>query len=119
MRSIMVSLPNYFDRVPDQSFIVSSTNEPTDGSRAGDKLISGMRSKGWAAVHLPYGGQVEIDLEKAKISTKWRAWWINPKTGGREVFKRGEGGGQLKVEAPSGGTLDDDWLLLVEDDVGP
>ncbi|KAK8843944.1 hypothetical protein IAR55_006736 [Kwoniella newhampshirensis] len=121
-RHIMQSLPNFFSRIPDQSFILSDTHEPTDGTPAGDALISGMRSEGWAMVHLPYGGGVTIDLTKAGFGEKksWRAWWIDPRTGGREVFMRDAGGGVTQTfQAPSGGDQDDDWLLLVEEDIWP
>jgi hypothetical protein len=116
MRRICLSLPNFFTRVPDSSFILSNTLEPRDGTRAGDSLVSGMRGEGWAMVHLPYGGNVEVDLVAALPgSQQYKAWWIDTRTGGREVF----GGGKVipgsKVfESSTGGTLEDDWLLLLE-----
>ncbi|KAL7418636.1 hypothetical protein Q5752_007094 [Cryptotrichosporon argae] len=110
---ILVGLPEYFSRVPDQSLILSSTNEPEPPALAGDKLISACRGKGWAIVHLPYGGDVEVDLKGVKGSHGWRAWWIEPKSGGREIFATGDDD-KRAFAAPSGGSLDDDWLLLVE-----
>jgi hypothetical protein len=70
-------------------------------------------------VHLPYGGDIEIDIKKGGVEGQWRAWWISPRDGGREVFERGEGVGGKTFNAPSGGSLDEDWLLLVEEDVWP
>lgn len=120
MRRIMLSLPKYFDRIPDQSIILSSTNEPEDGTWAGDKLISGMRSEGWAMVHLPYGGEVEVHLGLAGFTErKWRAWWIDPRCGGREVGVKGGGGDAKAFKSPTSGSLDDDWLLLIEEDKWP
>lgn len=116
MRNIMLALPNYFSRMPDQSFILSGTNEPIDGSRAGDKLISGTRADGWAMVHLPYGGEVTIDIGKAlpgKVGA-WRAWWVDTKCGAKELDQSGKGQHVEKFVSPSEGTLKDDWLLLVE-----
>lgn len=113
----MESLPNFHSRVPDQSFIVSDTNEPKDGTPAGDKLIGGMRGKGWAMVHLPYGGEVTVDLEKALPGGKrWNAWWINPRDGGRlPPFDKGDlATGEKMFKAPSGGSISDDWLLYVD-----
>jgi hypothetical protein len=116
MRRIMLSLPDYFSRIPDQKFITSDTEEPADGTAAGDKLISGMRGEGWAMVYLPYGGSVEVDLSKAlPDQAQWRAWWINPRTGARESFEKGEEPkGVRSFKSPTQGSLGDDWLLLVE-----
>ncbi|RSH83833.1 hypothetical protein EHS25_005448 [Saitozyma podzolica] len=58
MRNIMLSSPNYFTRVPDQSFIVSSTGESNDRSEAGDALISGTRAQGWAMVTFRTGARI-------------------------------------------------------------
>jgi len=69
-------------------------------------------------VHLPYGGSVEVDVGKTGVEGKWRGWWIDPRTGGREVCERGEGGRKV-FKAPSEGSLGDDWLLLIEKDVWP
>lgn len=113
----MESLPDYFDRVPDQSLIISSTNEPTDGSSAGDKLVGAMRSTTWLAVHLPHGGEVEVRLDKEVLPGKWRAWWMNPKTGAKEVFDRGSGEATLKVRSPTEGSIDEDWILFIDRDV--
>lgn len=120
MRKIMLSLPNYLSRVPDQTLVLSDTNEPADGSRAGDKLVSGTRADGWAMVHLPYGGKVALDLKKAlpgcKTGTMWRAWWVDTKCGAREMCGSGSVGVETTfgAETASSGTLKDDCLLLVE-----
>ena len=116
LRKILESLPDYFDRVPDQSLVLSSTNEPTDGSPAGDKLIGAMRSKTWLAVHLPHGGDVEVSLDKETLPAKWRAWWMIPKTGSKEVFQKGDGGESLKVSSPTQGSIDTDCILYVDRD---
>jgi hypothetical protein len=115
MRTITLSLPNYFTRIPDDSFILSDRNEPSNGTPAGDKLVLGMRGKGWAGVHLPYGGHVEVDLEKAlDTAGEYRAWWIDPRTGGKETIGKGKTDGPIKgsrsFEAPD----KEDWLLLLE-----
>ncbi|ORY24577.1 hypothetical protein BCR39DRAFT_320021 [Naematelia encephala] len=114
MRRIFLSLPSYFTSRPDQSMIVSDTNEGQ-----GDKLISGLRGDGWAMVHLPYGGTVDVDISKALPDLKdgkgWRGWWIDPKSGGRSTFGIGEETGAKSFEAPSGGSLECDWILLLEE----
>lgn len=112
----MESLPDYFERVPDQSLILSSTNEPTGGSPAGDKLISAMRSTSWLAVHLPHGGEVEVRLDEKVLPDKWRAWWMNPKSGSKEVFERGSGSHSLKARSSTEGSIDQDWILYVDRD---
>jgi hypothetical protein len=116
MRKILESLPDYFDRVPDQSLILSSTEEPSDGSRAGDNLISAMRSKTWLAVHLPHGGDVEVRLDKETLPGRWRAWWMSPKNGAREVFERGDGGETFKATSSTQGSIDEDWILFIDRD---
>jgi hypothetical protein len=116
MRKILESLPDYFDRVPDQSLILSSTNEPSDGSRAGDKLISAMRSKTWVAIHLPHGGDVQVRLDKETLPGRWRAWWMSPKNGAREVFERGDGGEAFSATSPTQGSIDEDWILFIDRD---
>lgn len=118
MRKIVESLPNYHTRVPDQSFILSDTNEPADGEPAGDRLLGGTRGDGWALVYLPYGGDVSLDLAKAiPAGGQWRAWWINPRDGGRLSFLSGNDAsddGQRAFSAPSGGNLKNDWLLYID-----
>lgn len=118
MRQICLALPNYTSRVPDSSFILSDTNEPKDGSRAGDKLIQGMRGDGWAMVHLPHGGTINLNLTKAlPVGTNegWKAWWIDPRTGGRECFQTSkEPASQVSFTAPAAHGEDSDWLLFVE-----
>lgn len=112
----MEQLPDFFDRVPDQSFIVSSTGLEDSSTLLGDKLVSGMRSKTWLAVHLPHGGQVELRLDPATFSDQWRASWLDPKTGAREVFRRASGELSLTITSPTEGSIDNDWILLVERD---
>jgi hypothetical protein len=75
-----------------------------------------MRSKTWLAVHLPHGGEVEVRLDKETMPGKWRAWWMSPKNGAKEVFKRGDGGENLKVTSPTQGSIDEDWILFVDRD---
>lgn len=113
------SLPDFFDRIPDQSFILSHANQEATGQWLGDKLVSGMRSKSWMAVHLPHGGEVEVQLDEDTLTSAWRGVWLDPKTGAREVFKRGTGAGTLKAQSPTSGSLDTDWILLVERDLLP
>jgi hypothetical protein len=114
MRRIVESWPDFFDRVPDQTLIVSSTNEPSDGSPAGDRLISAMRSKTWLAVHLPQGGDVEVRLDEKVLPAKFRAWWLSPKTGAKEIFAWGDGGTVMMTSSPTKGSIDQDWILFVE-----
>lgn len=121
-RRIMETMPgDYFARVPDQSFIVSDTHERAD-ERAGDALVGGMKGEGWAAVHLPYGGKVEVNVGTAlgRDVREWRSWWINPRTGGRNLGDDEDKGGEVvSFTAPSGGSLENDWILLVTAGVWP
>lgn len=118
-KRFLLSLPGYFSRIPDQTFITSDTHEQA-GKLAGDALVSGMRADGWAAVHLPYGGDVEVDMTKAiPGAASWKAWWFDPRSGGREVFVGGDKLGRRAFSAPSAGSLTDDWILLVTVDPYP
>lgn len=112
----MLALPNFYSRIPDQTVIVSSTNEPADGSPASDKLISGMRGDGWAMVHLPYGGTVTVDLAKALPRVGgWNAWWINPRDGSRlSPFTSDDHREQQSFTSPTEGDLRNDWLLYID-----
>lgn len=117
MRRFFLSLPDFFSRRPDSSFILSDTKEPTDGSSALDRLIQGLKADSWAMVHLPYGGEVEVDLEKALTGNTYRAWWVSPASGGKEVIGKGdksEEKGTKVFKSPSEGALDRDWVLLLE-----
>ena len=87
MRKIVLSLPSFFTRVPDQTLIASPTWESDMEAERGDSMISAMRGKGWCAVHLPRGGKVLIHLHKAlKIGGTYRAWSIDPNTGGKTLI---------------------------------
>jgi hypothetical protein len=112
-----LTLPDFFTRRPDSSFILSDTNERKDGGSALDRLIQGLKSESWALVHLPYGGDVEVDLEKALKGQTYRAWWINPASIGREVLDNGVKvaiKGARVFHSPTEGALDRDWILLLE-----
>ncbi|ORY25529.1 hypothetical protein BCR39DRAFT_543890 [Naematelia encephala] len=111
-KRIVESLPGYFERIPDQSFILSDTHEPAT-DLAGEELISGMREANgqWAMVHLPFGGPVELDLGKALPGkTSWRGWWWDPRIGSRETFGLGVTPGSKTFTAPD----EQDWLLYLE-----
>jgi hypothetical protein len=117
MRRFFLSLPDFFSRRPDSSFILSDTFEPKDGTSALDRLVQGLRSDSWALVHLPYGGEVEVDLEKALTGGTYRAWWVSPASGGREVLDNGAKTavkGSRLFTSPTRGDLKKDWILLLE-----
>jgi hypothetical protein len=111
----MEALPGFFDRVPDQSFIIAPKQPETD-KLLGDKLVSGMRSTSWMAVHLPHGGEVTVGIDQSILSDKWRASWLDPKTGAREVFKRGSKEEIFTARSPTEGSIDNDWVLLLQKD---
>lgn len=89
-------------------------NDQPDGL-AGDKLVSGMRGKGWAMVHLPYGGTVEVDLAKTGQEGAWGSWWVDTKCGARSSCSRGDTTAELQVfTSPTEGSKNEDWLLVLE-----
>lgn len=82
-----------------------------------------MAGEDWAMVHLPYGGELEVDVMKAlKLNSAtgkaWKGWWVDPRTGAKELFASGsntsgEAGKTLRASSPSQGSKKDDWLLLL------
>lgn len=68
-------------------------------------------------MHLPYGGEVEVDLAKALQGhggKGWKGWWVDPRTGARQLFAKGPADQTtLKAESPAEGSNKDDWLLLL------
>jgi hypothetical protein len=116
MKKIFTALPNYHTRKPQNDFILSERNEPNDGTGAGTKLISGMTGVGWAMIHLPYGGIVEVNIEKAlSRSTDFQAWWINPRDGSKHALEpERRHTPHREFESPSCGTMEQDWILYIE-----
>lgn len=116
LKRIMLDLPNFHARRPDNSFIQSDTREPADGSPAGSELISGMSAPDWAMVHLPFGGSVTIDLTLALPgAATFRGWWIDPRVGSKVIaIHTSPVNASWEFEAPTGGSIDDDWLLYLE-----
>lgn len=101
--------------------ILSATNEPTDGTLAKDRLIAGLKAKSWSMIHLPFGGTVEVDLSLALdgAAKGYRAWWVDPKTGGKASLDKGaiqkvEDKQKRSFSSPSEGSIDTDWVLLLE-----
>jgi hypothetical protein len=117
MRTIVLSLPNFFTRVPDRSVIASQSLEPVSRDKRGDAMISGMRGESWCAVYLPRGGKVSVNLHTAlNLGEGFRPWWIDPKTGGRMIVHTEDivSIQPVEFEAPSSNCGQNDWILLVE-----
>lgn len=120
LKTVLLSLPDFFTRRPDSTFILSDTNEPkTDDENGLDRLIQGLKADSWAMVHLPYGGYTKIDLSGAmgQCKSTYRAWWIDPRSGGRSPLFKGERkaiDGQAGFTSPTEGSLEHDWILLLE-----
>jgi hypothetical protein len=117
MKSIMMSLPSFFSRVPDQSIIASPIMEAESEAERGDEMVSGMKGDGWCAVHLPKGGRVSVNLHKSlPLGQAYRSWWIDPKTGGRAIDQSGKCVALDPAEfvSPKSNGAQNDWLLLIE-----
>jgi hypothetical protein len=116
LRKFFLTLPNYFSRRPDSSFILSATGED-QGDDILDRLVQGLKADSWAMVHLPYGGTVNVDIDRAIQGETYRAWWVCPSTGGKASLNKGEkqtARGAQEFTSPSEGSLEDDWVLLLE-----
>lgn len=115
MKTIVLSLPTFFTRVPDQSIVASPTFESTSEAARGDTMISGMRGSGWCAVHLPQGGTVSVNVYKAvELGEGFRPWWIDPSTGGRVLVRTSERVSQVPVEFKAPDPAMRDWILMIE-----
>jgi hypothetical protein len=119
IKRVFLSLPEYFSRRPDSSFILSATNEPKDGKNALDHLIQGLKADSWAMVHLPHGGTVTVDLARAFSPSegRFRSWWLDPRTGAKTVRESGYRAditGEASFTSPSEGSIEQDWVLLLE-----
>ena len=72
-------------------------------------------------VHLPLGGSVGVDVHKALPgSDRYRGWWVDPRIGSKVVFARNvdvlsSDSIGITFEAPSGGTIENDWILYLTD----
>ncbi|WWD01007.1 hypothetical protein V866_007945 [Kwoniella sp. B9012] len=118
IKQIMLTLPDYVSRVPDQTFITSATGETDSDRPAGNALVSGMRGSGWAMVCLPFGGHVELDVKKAlpNCPGDFRAWWIDTKCGGKSLIGSYSTSDDVvrTFSSPTNGSKNEDWLLLLE-----
>lgn len=76
-----------------------------------------MSGEGWAMVHLPLGGSVDVDVGRALPgSTSYRAWWVDPRIGSKVLAAREvevDGETTTLFEAPSGGDIEHDWILYL------
>lgn len=119
LRDLIVSLPAFESRLPDQSFLVSPTHEddsdPNLGAGAGEKLVSGMRSadRKWALVYTPFGEDVEVKQSVLEGSKLGKAQWFDPRMAKRSSAMAQEGQGTWRFVPPSSGSNADDWVLIL------
>ncbi|KAL8291354.1 hypothetical protein RQP46_002332 [Phenoliferia psychrophenolica] len=108
VRRLILSLPSFPSRVPDQSFILSNTHEGE-----GDSLVSGLRagSREWALVYTPKGEPVDVDASVFGGRALGKAEWFDPRTEERTGIEVVDG--SWKFTPPSAGSIEDDWVLVL------
>ena len=106
LKKLMLSRP-YFDRVMDQSLVVSDR-----GLDYTNQIVATRHEKGlYAFVYLPQNEVVTIDLSKLSGSTKAISWY-NPRTGKTLSGFSTTSSGAMAFTPPHEGQ---DWVLIIDD----
>lgn len=108
----------YFDRIPDNKVI--STDLGEDEGR-----FSATRDKKarWAAVYSPQGLSFGVDVGYvagvlgggSNTTVKWTEKWYSPRNGSFVSEAEGCGVDVVTFNPPSGGSVDHDWVLFLDD----
>ncbi len=77
----------------------------------------------WAAIYSPQGFAFGVDLGHlagvlggcSTTSLKWTQSWYSPRNGSFVSEKKGSGVGAATFQPPTGGSVDNDWVLLLDD----
>jgi hypothetical protein len=97
----LVSGPEYFDRIADQSLILVGLGEGADTARAW-RTASGKR----AAIYLPSPRPLKVD--RSRLQAGARAYWFDPRTGSRIDA--------TSIDETFNAPTAEDWVLLFEAD---
>lgn len=105
-RTVLTSLPEWWDLVPDQSLLA-------DGEGQGLTLNVGARHESgqWALIYLAGSCSVPVRMERTCTGSAVEATWIDPKTGARGHVGGFPGSGVREFTVPEGL---EDMLLLFE-----
>lgn len=108
-KQVLLARP-YFDRVPDQSLIVSDT---FDGPLHRTHHIQATRDKNgrFALVYSASGQPFTVKMDK--LAGTVEATWINPRDGKAEMFAQFEAAGERSFIPPSNGR-GHDWVLALD-----
>lgn len=108
---------HYFDRLPDN--LVISTDLGEDEGR-----FSATRDKKgrWAAVYSPQGLSFGVDVDYlagflnggSNATLKWTQKWYSPRNGSFVSEEEGCGTDVATFVPPTSGSVDHDWVLLLE-----
>jgi hypothetical protein len=104
LKNLMLSRP-YFDRIPDQSFLISP--------KVGEEHICCTRGKGYVLCYLPMGGIIELkanDLDFEQV----HGWWFDPRSGEAKSIGVYAKEDACTFIAPSEGR-ECDWVLVLDD----
>jgi hypothetical protein len=106
LRRLVESRP-YFERVPDQSLIVTGSGDRGRHVRAARDSAST-----YAFVYIPESDQ-QVTVDLAKLSApRPRAWWYDPRTGFGTLIGEVDGRGEKTFRTPPYGP---DWVLVIDD----
>ena len=104
LKNLILSRP-YFDRIPDQSLLVSA--------KVGDEHIRCTRGNNYAFCYLPMGGTIELKVNALKYENIY-GWWYDPRNGEVIVIGIILKNHIMKFTAPSSGR-GCDWVLVLDD----
>jgi hypothetical protein len=105
LKKLMLSRPDYFERIPDQSLIAENGEQY-------NRLMA-TRTGSYAFIYNYNGRDMKINMGKIK-GDKVKASWFNPRNGEETVIGEVENTG-IQTFQPDGGQQDgNDWVLVLE-----
>ncbi len=105
VRALIESRP-VFERIPDQSLIISDPGTGADHVRA-----TRATDFSYVFVYLPSGGAVTLDL--SSFAAPLLAAWVDPRTGTSYPLPDSATGPAANVTAPTSGPTQD-WILTLD-----
>jgi Protein of unknown function (DUF4038)/Putative collagen-binding domain of a collagenase len=105
LKQLMESDPHYFDRKPAQDLVLNQ------GKRY-DYIVATQSSNSILA-YTYTGRNIELDLSALK-NKKWKAFWFNPRNGGKTYFSTVKRAKMLSFNPPNVPQNGNDWVLVLE-----
>jgi hypothetical protein len=106
LRKLIESRP-FLSRVPDQSLLAADADDPLHHI-----AVTRDRENRYALFYLPYGGRFVANLSPL-AEQRFRAQWLDPRTGVYYLLGEIGTGGEIEFIAPSAGK-GEDWVLVLD-----